>query len=79
MPFALHPEIEDLNTRVIYEFECDKVKLKFARNTVIGWDGSKALVTMDSYNSLEADMHKDLVGSGGAFMLAIDARHENRS
>ena len=45
--FKLHPEIEDLNTRVMYESDCDKVKLQFARNKVIGWDGSKALVTMD--------------------------------
>ena len=77
VPFTLHPAIEDINTRVIYESGCDKVKLRFARNTAIGCDGSKALVTLDPYNSLEADIHKDLVGSGGAFTLVIDARRED--
>ena len=34
---------------------------------------------MDPYNSFEANMCKDLVGSGGAFMLVIDDRFEDHS
>ena len=65
--------------RVMYKSDCNKVKLQFVRNAVIGCDGSRALVTMDPYNSLEANIHKDLVGSGGAFMLVIDVRREDHS
>ena len=79
VPFMLLPEIQDLNTRIMYVSDWDKVKLQFARNTVIGWYGSKALVTMDPYNSLKEDIYKDIVGSGGAFMLIINAWHEDHS
>ena len=68
----IHPGIEYVNMWVMYEFDCDKVKLKFTRNKVIGCNGSKALVTMDLYNSLKANIHKDLVKYGGILMLAID-------
>ena len=27
VPFAFHPEIEDFNTRLMYDSDCDKVKL----------------------------------------------------
>ena len=43
----IHPEIEDLNARVMYESDCDKVNLQNAGNTVIVWNGSKDLVAMD--------------------------------
>ena len=46
---------------------------------VIICDISKALLTMDPYNSFEVNMCKDLVGSGGAFMLVIDDRFEDHS
>ena len=68
--------IEYFNTRVIYESDCEKFKLRFARKTVIGCNGSKALVSMDSYNSLKAYIHKDLVVSIGTFTLAINAQSE---
>ena len=72
----LHLEIEDVNMWVMYESYCDKVKLKFTRNMVTGWVRPKALVAMDPYNSLKADIHNDLVGSGGTFMLVINAWHK---
>ena len=72
MTFTLHPEIEYPNTRVMYESDCEKVKLQFTKNMVIGCGRQKALVTMDPYNSLEANINKDLVGSRGAFILVID-------
>ena len=57
----------------MYESDCGKVKLKFTRNTVIGFYIPKTLVKMDPSNSLEADIHEYIVGSGGAFMLVIYA------
>ena len=63
--------------RVIYESDGDKVKLQFARNTVFVCDKSKALVKMDPCNCLDHDIHKDLVGYGGEFILVIDARPED--
>ena len=65
--------------RVMYESDCDKVKLQFMRNTVIGYDGSKAFLKIDPYNSLKADTHKDPVGSKGAFVLVIDDWREDHS
>ena len=79
MPFALRLSIEDVNTSVMYEYDCVNVKLRFTRNTDIGCDGSKALVTMDPNNSLEASIIKYLVGSRGTFMLLIDAWSEDHS
>ena len=61
----------------MYEHDYDKVKLQFERNTVIGCDGTRALVTMDLYNSFKPGIHKDLVGFGGAFMLVINAWRED--
>ena len=61
------------------ESNCDKEMLQFTRNTVIGFNGSKPLVTMDLYNSLESKIHKDFVVSWGAFTLVIDAWHETHS
>ena len=57
----------------MYDSDCDKVKLKFISNTVIGCNIPKALLTMDTYNSLEADIHTYLVGFRESFMLVIDA------
>ena len=34
---------------------------------------------MNSYNSLEGDIHKDLVGSEGEFVLIIGAWREDHS
>ena len=59
--------------RLMYESDCDKVKLQFGRNTVIGCSGLKSLVVMDTYNSLQGNIHKDLFGYVGAFILVIDA------
>ena len=42
-------------------------------------DESKALVKMDPCNFLDHDIHKDLVGYGGEFILVIDARPEDHS
>ena len=56
----------------MYESDCNKVKLQFKRNAVIGCNRYKALVNMDTYNSLEADIHKDPFESGDAFILVID-------
>ena len=61
----------------MYESDYDKVKLKFTRNTVIGCNGSKALVTMDSYNSVIADIHNYLVGFGGTLMMVMDDWRED--
>ena len=55
------------------------VKLQFTMNAVIGCNGLKALVTMDPYNSLRENIHKDIVGSRGAFMMAIDTWREDHS
>ena len=63
----------------MYESDCDKFKLKLARNTVIGCNGLKSLVTLDPYNSLEADIHKYLVGSRGGFVLVINSQREDHS
>ena len=63
----------------MYEYDYEKVKLQFSRNTVFGCNGSKALVTLDPYNSLESDIHKDIVGSRSAFILVIDAECEDNS
>ena len=63
----------------MYESDCDKVKLQFVRNKVVDWDGSRALVTMDPYNSLEIDINKDIFGSGGALILVTDVWHEEHS
>ena len=65
--------------RVMYESDYDKVKLQFARNTVIFCNRSKALVIMDPYNSLKADICKDLVVYGGLFVLVIDAWREDHA
>ena len=61
----------------MYESDYEKVKLKLTRNTVIGCNVSKALVTMDSYNSVKADIHNYIVGSGGTLMLVMDDWHED--
>ena len=75
--FTLHREIEDVNVWVMYESYCNKFKLQFARNVVTVCIRPKAFVAMDPYNSLKADIHNDLVGSGGAFMLLIYAWRED--
>ena len=64
MTFELHPEIEDLNMQVIYDSDCNKIKLQFMWNAVIGYYRSKDIVMMDPYNLLEDDIHKDIVGYG---------------
>ena len=46
---------------------------------VIGCDRSEALVTMEPYNSLKSDIHKDLGVSGGSSQLIIDSRCEDHS
>ena len=76
-PLMLHPELEDPNTQVMYESDWDKFKLQFSSNTVIGCNVFNALVLMDPYNSLEADMHNDIVGSVGALMLVINVLRED--
>ena len=48
----------------MYEYDCENVRLELTRNTIIGYNGLKSLVTMDPYNSL--DIQKDLVVSVGA-------------
>ena len=53
----------------MYESDCDKVKFQFLSNMVIVCNVSKVLVTMDPYISLEANIHKYLVGSIVAFIL----------
>ena len=73
MHFAIYPEIEDVNTLVMYESDCDKVKLQFTRNAVIGCNKLIALVAMDPYKSLETDVNKDIVVSGASFMLTINS------
>ena len=59
--------------RLMYESDCDKVKLQFGRNTVISSGVLKSLVTIDPYDSLEDDIHKDLVGSRGSFVMVINS------
>ena len=56
----------------MYEYDWNKVKLKFTKNMVIDCNRLKALVIMDPYNSLKANTHKELFGYGGSFMLVID-------
>ena len=34
---------------------------------------------MDSYNSLEANIHKDLVGFGGTLLMVINSWHDDDS
>ena len=63
----------------MYDSDCDKVKLKFISNTVIGCNIPKALLTMDTHNSLEAYIHTYLVESMESFMLVIDAWREDHS
>ena len=60
----------------MYESDFNRFKFLFVSNLVIEFDGSKAIVTMDPYKSLESDIHKDLVGSIGAFIMVIDAWRE---
>ena len=79
MPFTVHSEIEYLNTRVMYESDCDKAELQSARNMVIGCERSKAPVTVDPYNSPKADIYKDIFGPRGSFILVIDAQREDYS
>ena len=61
----------------MYESDWDKFKLQFSSNTVIGCNGLNAPVVMDPYNSLEADIHNDIVGSVGAFMMVINVLLED--
>ena len=63
----------------MYEYDCDKVKLQFTSNTVIICNVPKTLVNMDPYNSLWDDIHKNLVGSRGVFMIIIDDLFEGHS
>ena len=64
---------------VLYESDWDKVKLKLALNNIIGYNRSQNLVMIYPYNSPKGDIHNDLVGSKGEFVLAIDAWHEDHS
>ena len=75
----LSPEIEDHNMRLIYECDCDKFKLQFSRNAIIGCVLLKSLVAMDPNNSLEENIHKDTVGYGGLFMMIINSQREDHS
>ena len=75
--FMLRTSIEYFNTQVIYECDCHKFKLRSAKKTVIGCNASKALVKMDSYNSLKANIHNDIVVTRGAFTLAINDKRED--
>ena len=61
----------------MYDSVCNKTKFQLGRNAVIGYNGSKTLVMMDPYNSLKSDIHQDLVGSGGLFILVIDTQRED--
>ena len=61
----------------MYESDCEKLKLNFARNTLIGCNRSKALVPLDPYKSIESDIHKYLVGFRGEFMLVINDQCED--
>ena len=61
------------------EYDCNKVESQLTRNTIIGCDTPKALMTMDPYNSLGANIHKDVVGFGGVFILVIDSWHDDHS
>ena len=58
----LHPSIEDVSTLVMYEYDYNKVKLRFERNRVIGCGESKVLVMMYPYNSLKYNINKDKFG-----------------
>ena len=58
--------------------ECDKFKLLFTRNRVIGCIRLKDLVTMVPYNSPKTDIPKDQVGSRGTFTLIINAKHDDQ-
>ena len=69
----------DVNMQIMYESDYNKVKFQFAGNAVIGWNISKSLVPMDSYNSLKSNIHKDLVGWVGSFLLVIDYWCEDHS
>ena len=71
--FHASSKTEYLNTQVMYESYCNKVKLKFARNAVIGCGGTKQLVMMDPYNTLEAEINKDIFGYRGALILVTNA------
>ena len=75
IPFILHTETEDVNRQFIYDSDCNKAKLQCVGKAVIGCNGSNTLVMMDPYNSLKSYNHKDLVGSGGSFVLVIDTQH----
>ena len=59
----------------MYEYDCDKVKLLFASNTVIFCNVLKYLVTIYPYNSPKSYISKYLVVSGGAFTMVINAWH----
>ena len=61
----------------MYDSDCNKFKLKFLRNVVVYCNYSKYLRTMDPYNSPEVDIHMDIVGSRGSFMMVINAQHED--
>ena len=55
-----------------------QVQVAISKNTVIGCDVSKVILTIDPYNSPETNIHKDIVGSGGEFKLVIyDQREEH--
>ena len=60
----------------MYEYDCDKVKLQFIINTVIGCYISKYLGMKDPYNSQKFNINEDILRFRGALMLVIDARHE---
>ena len=76
LTFMLHQEIEDLNMQAMYESHCHKVKLQFVRIMFIGCNGSNELVTMDQYNSLKANIHKDIVGYRDALIPVINNKSE---
>ena len=65
--------------RVMYDSVCDKFKFKLSRNLIIGCNGSKSVMTMNTYNSFEDDIHKDIAVSGGTFILVIDSQREGHS
>ena len=71
--FTLNPKTEYLITQVMYESYCNKIKFKFARKAVIGCNITKELLMMDPYNTLEADIHKDIFGYRGALILVTNA------
>ena len=61
----------------MYDSDCNKVMLQFTRNAVFVCNVSKALVTIDTYKSLDVDIHKDLVTPRGAFTMRIYAGRKN--